>query len=128
MKAQVICRTGSAAGLTKSCGDTTRIGRDEANEVCIPHDQLSRLHATISRTAGTFWLVDGGSTNGTFLNGRRITKERLRAFDVISLARQVDLIFLVGQYQLVSSALNALRVERDDGLDAAAAPFPLRAE
>jgi alkylhydroperoxidase family enzyme len=40
----------------------------------------------------------------------------------------LDLIFLVGQYQLVASALNSLRVERDDGLDAAEVPFPLPAE
>ncbi|MGI9246736.1 MAG: carboxymuconolactone decarboxylase family protein [Steroidobacteraceae bacterium] len=40
--------------------------------------------------------------------------------------RQVlDLVFLVGQYQLVSSALNACRVERDDGLYASAMPFPV---
>ena len=39
----------------------------------------------------------------------------------------LDLIFLVGQYQLVASALNALRVERDDGLDATKVPFPLPA-
>ena len=39
--------------------------------------------------------------------------------------RQVlDLVFLVGQYQLVSAALNACRVERDDGLDACGLPFP----
>ncbi len=36
----------------------------------------------------------------------------------------LDLIFLVGQYQLVAGALNALRVERDDGLDAREVPFP----
>ena len=36
----------------------------------------------------------------------------------------MDLVFLVGQYQLVSSALNALRVERDDGLDSTMMPFP----
>jgi alkylhydroperoxidase family enzyme len=40
----------------------------------------------------------------------------------------LDLVFLVGQYVLVSSALNALRVERDDGLDAAEVVFPLPAE
>jgi hypothetical protein len=34
------------------------------------------------------------------------------------------LVFLVGQYQLVSTALNACRVERDDGLDATMLPFP----
>lgn len=36
----------------------------------------------------------------------------------------LDLVFLVGQYQLVSSALNACRVERDDGLDERLMPFP----
>jgi len=36
----------------------------------------------------------------------------------------LDLVFLVGQYQLVSSALNACRVERDDGLDPTQVPFP----
>jgi alkylhydroperoxidase family enzyme len=40
----------------------------------------------------------------------------------------LDLIFLVGQYQLVAGALNALRVERDDGLDANELPFPMPAE
>jgi predicted cupin superfamily sugar epimerase/alkylhydroperoxidase family enzyme len=36
----------------------------------------------------------------------------------------LDLLFLVGQYRLVSGALNACRVERDDGLDATKLPFP----
>lgn len=40
----------------------------------------------------------------------------------------LDLVFLVGQYQLVSSALNACRIERDDGLDEQQLPFPSRAE
>ena len=40
----------------------------------------------------------------------------------------LDLIFLVGQYQLVAGALNALRVERDDGLDANELPFPMPAQ
>jgi len=36
----------------------------------------------------------------------------------------LDLVFTVGQYHLVSFALNAFGVERDDGLDASAIPFP----
>lgn len=36
----------------------------------------------------------------------------------------LDLVFLVGQYRLVSGALNACRVQRDDGLDEASLPFP----
>jgi len=48
--------------------------------------------------------------------------------DCFTTPQVLDLVFLVGQYQLVSSALNACRVERDDGLDDAALPFPPRAE
>ena len=36
----------------------------------------------------------------------------------------LDLVFLIGQYHLVSFALNACRVERDDGVDATTLPFP----
>ena len=33
---------------------------------------VSRRHATITRKAGGFELADLGSTNGTFVNGRRL--------------------------------------------------------
>ena len=36
----------------------------------------------------------------------------------------LDLVFLVGQYHLVSFALNACGVQRDDGVDDTAIPFP----
>lgn len=36
----------------------------------------------------------------------------------------LDFVFLVGQYHLVSFALNACRVVRDDGVDDTALPFP----
>ena len=36
----------------------------------------------------------------------------------------MDLVFAIGQYHLVSFALNAFGVERDDGLDAKEVPFP----
>ncbi len=36
----------------------------------------------------------------------------------------MDLVFAIGQYHLVSFALNAFGVERDDGLDATRIPFP----
>jgi 4-carboxymuconolactone decarboxylase len=37
----------------------------------------------------------------------------------------LDLVFTVGQYTLVSMALNSCGVERDDGLDDPSVPFPL---
>ena len=39
----------------------------------------------------------------------------------------LDLVFLIGQYHLVSFALNACGVVRDDGVDSPAIPFPLPA-
>ena len=36
----------------------------------------------------------------------------------------LDLVFLVGNYHIVSFALNACRVERDDGVDDTTVPFP----
>jgi 4-carboxymuconolactone decarboxylase len=37
----------------------------------------------------------------------------------------LDLVFCVGQYHIVSMALNSCRVERDDGVDELAVPFPV---
>ena len=38
----------------------------------------------------------------------------------------MDLVFVIGQYHLVSFALNSFGVERDDGLDPNEVPFPTR--
>lgn len=46
----------------------------------------------------------------------------------LSTQQTLDLVFLVGQYQLVSAALNACRVDRDDGLDETGIPFPPSAD
>ena len=54
------------------------IGRSRSNEVQIPHDHgLSRLHCRIVVEHGVCFLVDNDTTNGTFVNGERITKRRL---------------------------------------------------
>jgi 4-carboxymuconolactone decarboxylase len=37
----------------------------------------------------------------------------------------LDLVFCVGQYHVVSMALNSCRVERDDGVDELSVPFPV---
>jgi 4-carboxymuconolactone decarboxylase len=41
--------------------------------------------------------------------------------------QMMDLVFAIGQYHLVSFALNAFGVERDDGLDETKLPFPSQA-
>src|SRR4051812_33891830 len=68
--------------------DLTRLGREPGLEVVIASTaaNVSRRHAEIRRQDGIYILVDLGSFNGTFLNGRRITGgEILHEGDVVQL-------------------------------------------
>ncbi|MFG2721934.1 FHA domain-containing protein [Streptomyces sp. NPDC048416] len=50
-----------------------RIGRDPANGLRLSHETVSRVHAELVFQSGTWQLRDLGSTNGTCVNGRRVT-------------------------------------------------------
>jgi hypothetical protein len=50
-----------------------RIGRDPGNGLRLTHDSVSRLHAELSLQGSVWILRDLGSTNGTVVNGRRVT-------------------------------------------------------
>ncbi|MBO0517589.1 DUF1707 and FHA domain-containing protein [Streptomyces beijiangensis] len=50
-----------------------RIGRDPANGLRLSHETVSRIHAELTVQAGMWVLRDLGSTNGTTVNGRRVT-------------------------------------------------------
>jgi FHA domain-containing protein len=61
------------------------IGRGEENQVALGKDEFaSSGHARIEPRHDGAWLVDRGSTNGTFVNGVRIdSPRRLEAGDVV---------------------------------------------
>ncbi|MFG3497178.1 DUF1707 and FHA domain-containing protein [Streptomyces sp. NPDC047928] len=50
-----------------------RIGRDPVNGLRLSHETVSRLHAELTLQSGVWLLKDLGSTNGTTVNGRRVT-------------------------------------------------------
>ena len=52
-----------------------RIGRREGFDLCIPCRNVSSLHAEILEKEDGLWVYDLNSTNGTFVNGERITKK-----------------------------------------------------
>lgn len=64
---------------------TTTMGRSNTCEVVITDPLVSRQHCQIILGMGGINLRDLGSTNGTFLNGVRVTESPLRNQDVISL-------------------------------------------
>ena len=49
-----------------------KAGRDESNDVQIPVSRISRVHAEIQVEDDQVSVVDLGSTNGTFVSGKRI--------------------------------------------------------
>jgi ABC-type multidrug transport system ATPase subunit len=74
--------------------DTLTIGRDQGNDTVLDHPLVSRFHARLTRRGATYMIEDLGSTNGTFVNGQRITApQRLNEGDTIR----------IGPYRLVFS-------------------------
>jgi FHA domain/Protein of unknown function (DUF3662) len=60
---------------------TARIGRSEEGEIVLVDPSVSRAHAVVEIDEGGAFVRDLGSTNGTFLNGRRIEAGSLRDGD-----------------------------------------------
>jgi hypothetical protein len=52
--------------------DEVSIGRGEDNDVVIPHPSVSRAHARLVRRDGHYELMDLNSTNGSFVEGRKV--------------------------------------------------------
>jgi len=67
------------------------VGRTDANTIVLNSPKVSRRHALIHlQNIGELWLIDFGSSNGTFLNKRRIHHPiRLSDGDQITIGDQV---------------------------------------
>ena len=61
------------------------LGRRPANDVCITDRSVSGRHARIEHDGDALWIEDLGSTNGTYVNGRPVERQRLSIDDDILL-------------------------------------------
>lgn len=69
------------------------IGRGEDNEVVLPGEEVSHVHARLDVRDGAWFLADLGSAHGTFIHGRQLESEaRLPAEARIRLGG-VELVF-----------------------------------
>jgi predicted component of type VI protein secretion system len=70
------------------------IGRDAGNIIAINDAEISRKHAKLTLQNSTYLLQDLGSTNGTFINGQRITTpQELKPGDSVTLGENIVLMY-----------------------------------
>jgi FHA domain len=78
--------------LADGRGETSTLGRRVETDLSLPWDsEVSGLHAELHHLGGEWTIVDDGlSTNGTYVNGQRISgRQRLRDGDRIRVGRTV---------------------------------------
>ena len=74
--------SGETSSLTIAT-DTVTIGRRKDNTLCLPHLSVSGYHARIIEESGCSIIEDLNSTNGTIVNGEKISKQVLVHLDDI---------------------------------------------
>ncbi|MGO9109807.1 MAG: FHA domain-containing protein [Thermoguttaceae bacterium] len=72
-----------------SSGQTVRVGRTEAADEAVPDAQMSSVHFVVECMASGCTLRDNKSTNGTFVNGQKITQAMLRHGDTIQAGQAI---------------------------------------
>ena len=70
-------------------GGVTHIGRGLAADLRLDEDSVSRRHAILVQHRSGPRVLDDRSSNGTFVNGRRIVRADLKHGDVLVLGRVV---------------------------------------
>ena len=119
---QLVMRQGPNPGkVFELSGTEAVIGRDISNQITVNDAEVSRRHTRLEFQGGGFIVEDLGSTNGTFVNGRRLTgPHSLRPGETIRLGETVSFT-----YELLGGGGDAtVAASRQQPAPQAAAPPP----
>ena len=77
---------GPNAGQSFPLGDRVRLGREAGNDIRLADRRVSRHHAILERVGPGYLITDQGSSNGTYVNGVRISQPTaLHSGDMITI-------------------------------------------
>lgn len=96
---RLIVRRGPRPNEVYELGDEVlNLGRDITNDLVINDREVSRHHLRFTKGADGITMEDLGSTNGTFINGKRLTGATgLKNGDMVGLGETVTLQFEAGR-------------------------------
>jgi len=70
------------------------IGRDDAADLTIASQSVSRRHARLMRDGDTYTIEDLGSSNGTFINGQKLSgRHTLKTGDQVGLGKAIVMAY-----------------------------------
>ena len=92
----IVAREGSVRREVPLTADPITVGRDPKNDIVLDDRRVSRRHAEVRLRLGRYTLYDLQSTNGTFVNGRRIAEMVLSDDDRITIGGAELLVRLEG--------------------------------
>ncbi len=86
----LVVTAGPLAGTKITLGDQPiLIGRADDSTLVLTDDFASSRHARLTNRGGSWYVEDLGSTNGTLVNGRRVSRQALVDGDVIRIGHSV---------------------------------------
>jgi predicted component of type VI protein secretion system len=74
----------------------TVVGRKKGCKIRIQSESVSRIHCSLVLADGRLTAKDLGSSNGTFVNGRRIKEQELQAGDKLQVGVITFLVQIIG--------------------------------
>jgi hypothetical protein len=89
---KVSIKAGPDTGKVYEVAQAAILGRLDTNDIPVKDGKASREHAKIYKQGEQYAIVDLNSSNGTFVNGEKITKRILKTGDEIAIGT-VRLLF-----------------------------------
>lgn len=104
------------ASITPHAKSTITLGRSAQTDIPLVSDDVSGVHTRIVREpSGRFEIIDEGSTNGTYVNGKRIVRQYLNNGDAIQMGQWTATVAIMGPRLAMEIQREGIKVDAGGG-------------